>query len=279
MYPSLRLPWSTSPSQAETLYRSAGLLRTKGTIFLLPPPDSQLRVAFNNSPRPKTRMSSGAVALCKHFERRQALQDLDKARTIRSMLGYDNADGVGPGADDGNDGSSGSASVLGASRPDGAAQSYRLSKRKEGDAPHPYWPLPTGSNDEKTATAEKVLDKVLAEAVWRNVMLLHSGVAVYEIRVLGGWGMRWTLAVERDGDEVEGQGADDNTSDSVRQTTTMQGEDGDAVVLNETNSSATVKPTAADPKDEESLAQTNWKITRVTFRGLLEPIAGLDHEL
>jgi hypothetical protein len=286
MYTSLILPWSANPGEAETLYRAAGLLRTKGTIFLLPPPATELRSAFNAPPRPKTRMSSGAVALCKHFERRVAYLLDGKEPTSETSKGVwsDEDVNVGTGGADGS--SADPAPVLDFARPEGAGQSYKLAKRKEGDAAHPYWPLPSGSNEEKTATAEKVLDQVLRDAVWRNVMLLHPGIAVYEVRVRGGWGMRWTLAVEGDRDEPEGRGSDDKIMDSMAQTATLQEVDGGTEEPNGTHSSltvslasATVRQPETDPNDEVSLAQTNWKITKITFRGLLEPIAGLDHEL
>ncbi|KAK6835144.1 hypothetical protein PG987_009838 [Apiospora arundinis] len=64
MYPSLQLPWSPEPSVEETAYRNAGLVRTQGTVFLLPPDRQALVESFNAPPRPKTRMSAGAVALC-----------------------------------------------------------------------------------------------------------------------------------------------------------------------------------------------------------------------
>ncbi len=141
MYDSLLLPWSAHPSAAETLYRSSGLVKTKGTIFVLPPPTDILRSTFNAPPRPQTRMSSGAVALCKHFER-------------------------------------------------GGASSER-------GKPHPFWTLPTGSNEEKTAAAASILERMLEDARWRNMMMLHMGIVVYEVRNGKGYGMRWTLELEK----------------------------------------------------------------------------------
>lgn len=171
MYDSLVLPWSPQPLHTETVYRNAGLVKTKGTLFLLPPCDDMLRETFNAPPRPASRMSSGAVALCKHFER-------------------------------------------------GGASS-------EHGRPHPFWTLPTGSNGEKTDIGRRILEDMLAQAVWKNVMLLHPGTAVYEIRNRRGYGMRWTLDIEE------------------------------------------------QPRDEED----EWMITKTAFRGFLEPIAGMDHEL
>ncbi|KEF54132.1 uncharacterized protein A1O9_09927, partial [Exophiala aquamarina CBS 119918] len=60
---------SQEPNEAERQYLDAGLVRTKGTLFLLPPSTDVLRRTFNSPPRPITRMLSGTIALCKHFER------------------------------------------------------------------------------------------------------------------------------------------------------------------------------------------------------------------
>ncbi len=168
------------------VYRDQGLVRTKGTLFLLPPSDDVLRETFNAPPRPQTRMSAGAVALCKHFER-------------------------------------------------GGASS-------EHGRPHPFWVLPTGSNENKTNLARQILEDMLAQAVWRNVMLLHHGVAVYELRNDRGYGMRWTLhlAEKTDTQQEKSYQVEDNLEDDL---------------------------------------QKNWTIVKTTFRGFVEPIAGMDHEL
>ena len=87
MYNSLKLPWSTEPSPAELAYRDAGLVKTKGTVYMTPPPQGTLRDTFNAPPRPKSRMSSGANALCKHFERGEASSErgmADPFWTLRS---------------------------------------------------------------------------------------------------------------------------------------------------------------------------------------------------
>ncbi|KIX03106.1 uncharacterized protein Z518_06656 [Rhinocladiella mackenziei CBS 650.93] len=186
MYTSLKLPWSSHPSEAETAYRDAGLVKTKGTLFLLPPSTDVLRETFNAPPRPQTRMSAGAVALCKHFER-------------------------------------------------GGASS-------EHGRPHPFWTRPTGSNENKTEIARQILEDMLAQTVWRNVMLLHHGVAVYEMRNSRGYGMRWTL------DLTEKPGSIENEE-------------------------------TAEPKDAKDDLEKDWEIAHTTFRGFLEPIAGMDHEL
>lgn len=88
MYPSLQLPWSAEPSPEETAYRQAGLVRTQGTVFLLPPDRQALVESFNAPPRPKTRMSAGAVALCSkclslfHFDK-NVLVDLGTCFTVK----------------------------------------------------------------------------------------------------------------------------------------------------------------------------------------------------
>lgn len=192
MYPSLILPWSENPSAVETAYRQAGYKKTKGTLFLAPPPEESLREAFNAPPRPKTRMSSGAVALCKHFERGES----------------------------------------------SSSEHGRL---------HPFWTLPVGSNEKKTETASQILEKMLVEAVWKNVMLLHHGVAVYEIRNSLGYGMRWTLEL-REAETADGQ-----------EVQSSPGRVGDGE--------------ASDDFEK------NWEVVRTTFRGFLEPILGMDHEL
>ena len=102
-------------------------------------------------------------------------------------------------------------------------------------------------NAEKDRVAEGVVDAVLGEAVWRNVVWLHRGEAVYEIRCGRGWGVRWTLELEEEGGGGREEGA-------------MDGENG---------------------KEGEGAAADNrsWRIRKTTFRGFLEPIEGLDHEL
>jgi hypothetical protein len=77
---------------------------------------------------------------------------------------------------------------------------------------------------------------MLAHAIWKNVMLLHHGVAVYEMRNSLGYGMRWTLDLE--------------------------------VYL----------PSEETDEKKDDLDK-EWTIVRTTFRGFLEPIADLDHEL
>ena len=196
MYASLQLPWSDPVPPPEQVYRDHGLVKTAGTIFVPPPSEAILRETFDNPPRPKTRMSSGAVALCKHFER-------------------------------------------------GGASS-------EHQRHHPFWTLPRGSNENKTEMARRILDDMLLHAVWKNVMLLHPGVAVYEIRNALGYGMRWTLDVEAIN---KGDGLGDGCGHGHGQSHVDGSGHGDLVLVKE------------------------WMIVKTTFRGFLEPILGLDHEL
>lgn len=192
MYKNLQIPWSDSPSQAETAYRSAGMVRTQGTIFILPPDRDALIKAFQAPPRPKTRSSSGAVALCKHFERGGASSEHGKA--------------------------------------------------------HPFWPLPTGSNDNKTRLAAETLEKMLEDLAWKNVMLLHPGVAVYEVRNSSGYGMRWTLELEENPSRSQGPLPLDSS-------------------------------TAEEHHRDSEDATKDWTLKRVLFRGFLEPIIGMDDQL
>lgn len=193
MYTSLLIPWSPNPTPSETLYRASNLVRTQGTIFLLPPSPPILRNTYNVPPRPQSRMSSGAVALCKHFER--------------------------------------SGSV-------------------EHGVAHPFWTLPRGSNEEKTRIAGEILEAMLADVAWRNVMMLHEGVAVYEVRNRKGYGMRWTL-------DLQGKSSCDEDVDAGKNSDERE-----------------------DVKREETSRTTNeYTIKKVAFRGFVEPTAGLNHEL
>lgn len=194
MYSSIQLPWSSSPSEAESRYRAAGLVRTKGTVFLLPPEQKVLVDAFDACPKPKSRMSAGAVALCKHFER------------------------------------------------GGSSAEHKIF--------HPYWPLPTGSNEAKSEIAKQILDNMLGELAWRNMMILHPGVAVYEIRNHLGFGMRWTLKIEQ----------------PIVESTTQE-------------VSSTEHPGIEAGSLQSTADASSYVLKEVTFRGFLEPIIGLDHEL
>ncbi len=73
-------------------------------------------------------------------------------------------------------------------------------------------------------------------------MLLHHGVAVYEIRNNLGYGMRWTLDIEEKTNTTREEGREER--DQVK-----------------------------NDLDKD------WHTTKTTFRGFLEPIAGMDDEL
>ena len=118
--------------------------------------------------------------------------------------------------------------------------------------------------------AAGVLEKMLGEARWRNVMMLHQGVAVYEVRNGRGYGMRWTLELE------------DNRQATARLSTSDDVQDGEDVegrreevssTPNETDNAVNVETTSDEHNAE------GWIIKKTTFRGFLEPIAEMDHEL
>jgi hypothetical protein len=167
-------------------------MNTKGTIYLLPPSTEVLKAAYRAPPRARSEMSSGAIALCKHFERGGA-----------------------------------------------SSEHGRL---------HPFWTLPVGSNHKKDEIANSHLETMMTSIEWKNVMLLHRGVAVYEIRNKLGYGMRWTLDVEE---------AKDATNLEQLET----------VGVGEIDDSAS------------SHKKKTYNIKRTTFRGFVEPVLGLDHEL
>jgi hypothetical protein len=167
-------------------------MNTKGTIYLLPPSTEVLKAAYRAPPRARSEMSSGAIALCKHFERGGA-----------------------------------------------SSEHGRL---------HPFWTLPVGSNHKKDEIANSHLEMMMTSIEWKNVMLLHRGVAVYEIRNKLGYGMRWTLDVEE---------AKDATNLEQLETVNV-GE---------------IDDSASNQKKK------TYNIKRTTFRGFVEPVLGLDHEL
>jgi len=92
--------------------------------------------------------------------------------------------------------------------------------------------------------ASQILDTMLADAVWKNVMLLHPGIAVYEIRNSLGYGMRWTLELRQGGEGGQ-----------------------------------EVQPPHENVGEVKDALDKSWEITKTIFRGFLEPIAGMDHEL
>ena len=119
--------------------------------------------------------------------------------------------------------------------------------------PHPFWILPVGNNEKKNSIARSTLKAMLNDAAWRNVMILHPHVAVYEVRNSLGYGMRWTLDIQ-----VAGEGDADTDHSEVLDT---------------------VEKGTSQRDEVANDAEKDWMIERTTFRGFLEPIIGLDHEL
>jgi hypothetical protein len=64
----LRVPWSHTPTDEEVAYRNAGFVRTTGTCFAPVPDIASLCDAFDKL-HPKSNLSVGARALCKHHAR------------------------------------------------------------------------------------------------------------------------------------------------------------------------------------------------------------------
>ncbi len=62
----LHVPWSDNPAELE--YKSKGMVRTAGTMFILPPQHVELIAAFEVK-HAGTLLSVGAKALCKHYAR------------------------------------------------------------------------------------------------------------------------------------------------------------------------------------------------------------------
>ena len=79
-------------------------------------------------------------------------------------------------------------------------------------------------------------------------MLLHPGVAVYEIRNSRGYGMRWTLELENEIGSLGAQKVKDQT------------------LIQSSNLASTV-------------AELEPTIKEIYFRGFLEPIIGMGSEL
>lgn len=84
--------------------------------------------------------------------------------------------------------------------------------------------LPTGSETSKTDVAKKVFASIVQDSCWRNVLLLHPGLAVYEMRIAAGYGLRWTLDLDHDKSMDSDQACHDNcktleTSASIHKVT------------------------------------------------------------
>lgn len=65
---NLQVPWSDNPDPAEIEYKFKGMVRTAGTVFILPPQHDELIAAFEMK-HAGTLLSVGAKALCKHYAR------------------------------------------------------------------------------------------------------------------------------------------------------------------------------------------------------------------
>lgn len=71
---TLLVPWDEEMSKEESLYKSRGFVKTCGTVFCDPPNYQELVESFTQSHYGR-KLSVGARALCKHYERRK---DVDK---------------------------------------------------------------------------------------------------------------------------------------------------------------------------------------------------------
>lgn len=151
--------------------------------------------------------------------------------------------------------------------------------------PHPFWPWPKGSNEHKTELAAGVLETVLGNLRWENVLMLHSYVAIYEVRNSRGFGLRWTLNLEGDG---EGGGMTTTASppsdvQPTPTTTTAASNDSIPAMTDDRVPSgvATAEGEQTDKKKEiaASAPRPALRISSVVFRGFVEPILNMDHEL
>lgn len=71
------IEWSENPTEQEILYKNSGLVRTLGTIFYYSPPlDDILRFSFNKVCNIKTKLTVGAKALSKHYQRNGYSKDI-----------------------------------------------------------------------------------------------------------------------------------------------------------------------------------------------------------
>lgn len=64
---ALIVPWTNS--DGELAYKELGFVKTVGTVFAQPPPDSILLSSFQKQHNPKANLTVGARALSKHFMR------------------------------------------------------------------------------------------------------------------------------------------------------------------------------------------------------------------
>ncbi|KAI8092916.1 uncharacterized protein BX664DRAFT_328499 [Halteromyces radiatus] len=74
-----------------------------------------------------------------------------------------------------------------------------LSKHWHRDRQNEFWGNCTGSESTKNDHANRVLLKILTNAVWINLHSLPHDQAVYEIRESNGYGARWTTTTTKEG--------------------------------------------------------------------------------
>ena len=66
---------------------------------------------------------------------------------------------------------------------------------------HPHWQDPRGSPAEINKIAERHLDDVIKNAVWKNMFYLHIDTIILELRLSSGHGMRWRVHVRKTSNE------------------------------------------------------------------------------
>lgn len=151
--------------------------------------------------------------------------------------------------------------------------------------PHPFWPWPKGSNEHKTELAAGVLETVLGNVRWENVLMLHSYVAIYEVRNSRGFGLRWTLNLEGESKGVAATPTPPSDPQLAAETTTAASNDNVPAMTEDKvpSGAATAAEKGPGEGEEESkekeTAASALRISRVVFRGFVEPILNLDHEL
>ncbi|KAJ3356645.1 hypothetical protein HDU83_000507 [Entophlyctis luteolus] len=172
------VPWSNAEvaSPQETQYRALGFRRTTASVFpsmvladCATDPASFRRIlseAFDRPCNPKSNLSTGARALCKHYERNTPFFKAD----------------VGGDA--------------------GVEKSPPKSRVHANGTIHPFWTKPTGSDTEKNSIARAHLDALLdlvetndLYRCWKNIHQIHPhDTTIFEARETAAlYGMRWTL--------------------------------------------------------------------------------------
>ena len=81
-----------------------------------------------------------------------------------------------------------------------------------------WWGAPRGSVSTINAQALALFEKVVPAATWRNLHWLPHQVLVYEVRIVEGYGMRWSQAdskkPEQQSKTTRHAGAEDKSPDS-----------------------------------------------------------------